>query len=74
MKSKIKKIALNFVFIFMLAIVAHATIYSCFNGSCLTMIDDSGDGFRWAITCNDGSFASGHTSGAEYGGECRPIM
>lgn len=74
MKSKIKKIALNFVFTFMLAIVAHATIYSCYNGSCLTTIDDSGDGYKWAIAYHDGTYDEGHTSGAEYGGECEPIM
>jgi len=74
MKFKGKKIALNFVFIFLLAMAAHATIYTCYNGSCLTTIDDSGDGYEWAIVCQDGSHAQGHTSGAEYGGECEPIM
>lgn len=54
--------------------LSFADIYTCYNSGCLTMIDDSGDGFSWAIVCEDGVNASGHTAGAEYAGNCIRMM
>ena len=71
---RMKKIVAKISFVFLLTVSASATIYTCYNGSCLTTINDAGDGFSWAIACEDGSYASGHTAGAAYGGGCKAIM
>jgi hypothetical protein len=60
--SLIATINLTFTFI------SNAAI--CFNGDCSTVVIVDDYGYSWFIYCEDGSYASGRTAGAEYGGSC----
>ncbi len=73
MKRTRSFIALVLIFASASANAFASTTYQCQEGGCTSTFVQHENGFGWLVSCEDGSWAGGFTSGAVYAGHCPMI-